>query len=92
MIKVKQTRKGAKVEIRGFKEEIQTELASLFHGLINKNTLTKDEILECLELATMSEEELDEKIQKKQEEFRQMIDEILQKGFDLTKGDNSNDN
>lgn len=92
MIKVKQTRRGAKVEISGYKGELQTELSSLFHGLIKKGVVTKAEIQECLELATMSEEELTEKIQEKQEEFRKMVDEISKKGFDLTKkGDKTND-
>lgn len=92
MIKVKQTRRGAKVEINGYKSEIQTELASLFHGLIKKGVVTKAEIQECLEIATMSEEELDEKIQEKLEEFRKMVDEISKNGFDLTqKGDKTDD-
>lgn len=92
MIKIKQTSRGAKVEIRGYKGEIQAELASLFHGLIERKVVNKAEIQECLELATMSEEELTEKIQEKQEKFRKMVDEILKNGFDLTKkGDKTND-
>lgn len=85
MIKVKQTRKGIGAEVRGYKSEILAELSTLIKGLIDRETATKEEILKCVEVATMSEEELDKAIQEKQEEFRKMVDEILQKGFDLTK-------
>lgn len=92
MIKVKQARKGNVVEVRGYKSEILAELTSLIGGLVERGTATKEEILRCVEVATMSDEELDKAIQEKQEEFRKMVDEILQKGFDLTKGDDKDDN
>ena len=92
MIKVKQTRKGIGTEVRGYKSEILAELTTLIKGLIERETATKEEILKCVELATMSDEELDQAIQEKVEEFRKMVDEILQKGFDLTKGDDEDDN
>lgn len=92
MIKVKQIRKGIGAEVRGYKSEILAELSTLIKGLIDRETATKEEILKCVEVATMSEEELDQAIQEKQEEFRKMVDEILKKGFDLTKGDEEDDN
>ena len=92
MIKIKETRNGACVEVKGYKSEILAEFTTLVKGFIEKGTATKEEILECVNVATMNEEELDKAIQEKQEEFRKMVDEILQKAFDLTKGDDEDDN
>ena len=53
------------VKIAGSKTHIQAELTTLIQSLIEAedHVLTEDEVMECVEFAKLSEEELDAKIE-----------------------------
>ena len=53
------------VKIAGSKTHIQAELTTLIQSLIEAEdqVLTEDEVMECVELAKLSEEELDARIE-----------------------------
>lgn len=57
------------VQMEGNTIELATELTSLLKGLMNKEVLTKKEIMNCLELALMSEEEVHKALISEMEKF-----------------------
>lgn len=90
MIKVKNTIRGARVSIRGSKGNILSDISSITNTLITKGVASKDEIIEAVNVGCMTDEELDEAIKKKAEEFMKMIAKISEETdfskmtFDLT--------
>lgn len=90
MIKVKSTIRGGKVSIRGYKGDILSDISSITKAITTKGIASKDEIIEAVNVGCMSEEELEEAVKKKTEEFMKMIEKINEETdlskmtFDLT--------
>lgn len=62
------------VQMEGTTIELATELSSLLKGLMDKKILTKKEILNCLELALMSEEEVHKALISEMRKFMNKFD------------------
>ena len=90
MIKVKSTIRGGKVSIRGYKGDILSDISSITKAVITKGIASKDEIIEAVNVGCMRDEELEEAVKKKTEEFMKMIEKINEETdlskmtFDLT--------
>lgn len=71
MIKVNE----GKIDLKGNKLLIRTELTTLIHALFNSEILTKEEIKKDVEQGLMTEKELENKLDSK-------IDELLKALFE----------
>lgn len=56
------------IELQGPKIIIEAELATLFHNFANNGTLTKERLHEIVDDGFLTEEELDDRIEKQKKE------------------------
>lgn len=60
--------------VKGTKLDLSVEVTALLHHCFNEHIFTKDDVLYFVDLASMTDEELRAKNDKKSEELRQRID------------------
>ena len=66
-------------EIKGRREEIIADITVIFNVLLEETDITREEIIEALDVAEKSASEIDGEIKNIDEEIRGLLEEIKQK-------------
>jgi hypothetical protein len=73
-----------KTEVTGSKTDIMSEFTTLANSLYTNNVLTKDELMNCIRIATLSKEELEKEARAALEnEIKKIFESLL---FELVGG------
>ena len=73
---------GAKIEISGTKQSLMSALSNLLSNMLEKTNLSKEEIRHAVELGLMSEEELEEEVNRSTEELKTKAEKLIKQIFD----------
>lgn len=73
---------GAKIEVRGTKQSLMKALAYLSRSMLKGTNLSKEEIRHAVELGLMSEEELEEEVNRSTEELKTKVEKLIKQIFD----------